>query len=240
MELLPGESLGQKLKRNGRVELSEALELALQIAHGLKAAHDVGVVHRDLKPDNVMLVPSEQGTRAVVTDFGLARGMAGVGDFEGAPHLLWALHGIQAEGGAVNKGALRFLADRVLDLVTPRPKENLTALGKVMGTPAYMSPEQVRGTKVDQQTDIWSFGVVLYEMLTGEHPFSKESAVSGFFRRLRGKPPAPRRIGRKVPRQVKQIVNKCLQLRREQRYRDFRKIIVELNRETLASRPSAS
>ena len=99
-----------------------------------------------------------------------------------------------------------------------------------MGTPAYMSPEQIRGVKVDHQTDVWSFGVVLFEMLTGRLPYTSEGSISGIFRRLTGKLPSPGSLGRWIPRRLRNLVLKCLQIRREFRFRSVDALIEELER----------
>jgi serine/threonine protein kinase/tetratricopeptide (TPR) repeat protein len=155
MELLPGETLSQRLRRTGPMLPGEALLIAGQIAEALNAAHRVGVVHRDLKPGNVVLVEGRggAGTRAVVTDFGLAR----------------------------------------LDSADPGAGQALTLTGAagVVGTPAYLAPEQVEGGEITTATDIFAFGIVLYEMLTGTVPFLGENALSTAVKRLREVPVPP-------------------------------------------------
>lgn len=151
MELLAGETLEERLRRDGKLRLEEALPIVRQVGEGLTAAHDAGVIHRDLKPANVMLVPSSGGLRAVVTDFGLARAHA-----EG-----------EGRGG------------------------NLTVLGEILGTPAYMAPEQVSGGEVTAATDIYALGAVIYEMVTGSPPFVGENPFSVAFKRLKEAPPPP-------------------------------------------------
>jgi len=150
MEMLTGETLEARLQRGGPVREDEALPLVGQMAEGLAAAHRAGVVHRDFKPANVMLVPGEDGgMRAVVTDFGLA-------------------HGAEPAGGG------------------------LTVHGDILGTPSYMAPEQISGGDVTPVTDVYAFGVVLYEMVTGSVPFKGETAFSTAVKRLKEPPPPPR------------------------------------------------
>jgi tetratricopeptide (TPR) repeat protein/tRNA A-37 threonylcarbamoyl transferase component Bud32 len=157
MELLAGETLSERLRRGGPFSPAEALPVARQVAEALHAAHLAGVVHRDLKPGNIMLVAGRLiegrgALRAVVTDFGLAR----------------------LESGREDQ----------LGLV-------LTAAGFI-GTPAYLAPEQVEGGEITPAVDIYAFGIVLYEMLTGRVPFAGENALSTAVLRLQQAPPSPR------------------------------------------------
>lgn len=151
MELLRGETLEQLLSRQGRMSTAEALPVIGHIVAALAAAHANGVVHRDLKSGNIFLVPEPSGTRAVVTDFGLA----------------WS--SIESNDSA-----------------------NLTATGELVGSPAYMAPEQVRGEEATPATDIYALGVVLFEMVTGELPFVGKSAFYTALKRLQEPAPSPR------------------------------------------------
>ena len=148
MELLRGETLAARIRRAGPLAPAEALPLARQMAEALAAAHRAGVVHRDFNPKNVMLVPSPEGTRAVVTDFGLALAHA-----------------------------------------DERPRSET---GFAAGTPAYMAPEQVAGDEVTVAADVYAFGVVLFEMVTGRWPFQGDSPVATAVKRLQEAPPSPR------------------------------------------------
>jgi serine/threonine protein kinase/TolB-like protein len=134
MELLPGDTLASRIRQKRRLNPEEALPLIVQVAAGLSAAHQAGIVHRDFKPGNVMLVPGDKtGTdRAVITDFGLA-----LGTIRESTHTA-----------------------------------DLTVARGIVGTPAYMAPEQLEGRQATPATDIYSFGLVMYEMLTGVQPFS--------------------------------------------------------------------
>lgn len=152
MELLPGETLAERLRRTGPLPPDAALPIVRQIAGALHAAHQVGVVHRDLKPGNVVLVEGRDGVRAVVTDFGLARRESGEDP-----------HGVRLTGAA-----------------------------GVVGTPAYLAPEQVEGKESTPAVDIYALGIVLYEMLTGTVPFLGDNALSTAVKRLQEAPPSPR------------------------------------------------
>lgn len=142
MELLDGEDLGARLRREGRLTTGATIEIAAQIARGLRKAHEIGIVHRDLKPANVFLARSEEeGEVAKILDFGIAR--------------------------------------FVVNPVTT----DMTRTGTLLGSPPYMSPEQVRGLKsLDHRTDLWSFAVILFRMLTGELPFQSEELGDLIFR----------------------------------------------------------
>ncbi len=154
MELLSGETLAQRLDRVGRLSPSDGLSIVTQVAAGLAAAHRAGVIHRDFKTGNVLLVPDPTepgGTRAVVTDFGLAH--ASAGEVVGTP--------------------------------------SLTGSGVVAGTPAYMAPEQVEGGEATAAADLYSLGVVMYEMVTGACPFTGHTPLSIAVKRLKEVPPSP-------------------------------------------------
>jgi serine/threonine protein kinase len=140
MELVPGDTLQQRVKRDGAVPVEEALTIAKQIAEALEAAHEKGIIHRDLKPANVKLTPEG---KIKVLDFGLAKA------FEG-------------DASSVDIGN------------SPTLSQTATMQGVILGTAAYMSPEQARGKAVDKRTDIWAFGCVLYELLTGKQAFHGE------------------------------------------------------------------
>src|SRR5216684_4410152 len=142
MELVEGEDLAQRLAR-GAVPVVEALPIAKQIADALEAAHEQGIIHRDLKPANIKV--RDDGTVKVL-DFGLAKAMD---QTSGA--------GLQASGALTHSPTLTMQA---------------TQAGMILGTAAYMAPEQARGKAVDKRADIWAFGVVLFEMLTGERAFA--------------------------------------------------------------------
>jgi len=154
MELVPGETLGSRIKREGSLPVEEALTIAKQIAEALEAAHEKGIVHRDLKPANVKLTPDG---KLKVLDFGLAKAFAG--DIETSD-----------------------------PLNSPTLSAAATTQGVILGTVAYMSPEQARGKAVDKRTDIWAFGCVLYEMLTGKMTFRGETVTDTLAAVIREEP----------------------------------------------------
>ena len=142
-ELIEGETLRQRLTR-GPMQLSEAVDIAIQVAGALAAAHEAGIVHRDIKPENIMLRPDGY---VKVLDFGIAK-----------------------------------LAEQELPATMPRDEALSlveTNLGSILGTVRYMSPEQACGAQVDKGTDIWSLGVVLYEVVTGHAPFTGDHTKRG-------------------------------------------------------------
>ena len=140
MELVEGDDLTQRIAR-GPIPIDETMAIAGQIADALEAAHDRGVVHRDLKPANIKLA---DGANVKVLDFGLAKALDTM------------------EGGGFSRRQAEAEASALPTITTPA----MTRAGVILGTAAYMSPEQARGRVVDKRADIWAFGVVLYEMLT--------------------------------------------------------------------------
>ena len=179
MELLDGRTLVRRVEEEGPLSEPEATAIALQLADGLAAAHRAGVVHRDLKSSNVLLVPDTSGPRAVITDFGLAR-------------------------------------DRDL----PSGAAALTATGGVLGTPAYMAPEQVEGRRATPRSDLYSLGIVLYEMVTGALPFEGESPLSVAVRRLREDPIPIESRRADLSARYRAVVRRCLERAPEDRFED--------------------
>ena len=197
MELVDGEDLAQRIAR-GPIPLDEALPIARQIAEALEAAHDHGIIHRDLKPANVKVRPD--GTVKVL-DFGLAKAMdqgSGIGD--------------QGSGGAANSPTLSIHA---------------TEAGLILGTAAYMSPEQARGKPVDKRADIWSYGVVLYEMLTGQRAFTGDD-VSETLASVLKDAPAFDALPASTPPRLRRILERCLERDAKARLRDIGEARVEL------------
>ncbi|HUI41147.1 MAG TPA: protein kinase [Terriglobia bacterium] len=217
MELLEGESLATRLRRDGKLAGAEALPLIRQMAEGLAAAHEVGVIHRDFKPGNVMLVPpraaaagtpqfSDQSTqeharpqvlarhpadapRAVITDFGLAGTTA------------------RASGA---------------------PSPALTSEGQMVGTLPYMAPEQLEGGEVTPATDVYALGLVMYEMLTGRQPFDRATPLASAVKRLNETPAAPRSLEGSISPELDAVITKCLQRRPEDRYPSAQELAADL------------
>jgi hypothetical protein len=176
MELLEGETLAARLSRDGRMAPEVVLAVLRQMVEGLEAAHAAGVVHRDLKPGNVMLV----GERVVITDFGLSRSLS--------------------EAGA-------------------------TVSGSTLGTPAYMAPEQIEGGQTGPETDIYSFGVVIYEMLTGVLPFRGGSPMAMAVKKLRETPVPPSALAPGIGARWDRAVLSCLAQDPSLRFRSARALL---------------
>ena len=192
MELIQGKTL-RDLLQTGRLELTQALDIAIDVTEGLARAHDKGIVHRDLKPANIMR--TDDGHTKII-DFGLAK-----------------LREPLANEGSEAETALKD-----------------TEPGKVMGTVSYMSPEQARGKEVDPRSDLFAFGIVLQEMLTGRPPFRGESGVETLNAIL--KEPAPRIPTTDVPDEVvgdlQRILDKCLAKDPEERHQTAKGLLVDL------------
>ena len=193
MELLQGEALDRRI--DGRpLEVSQVLDLGIQIADGLETAHAVGVLHRDIKPANIFVTRRGQ---AKILDFDLAKQMAG-GHSEGMTRLEH-------------------------ELMT-------TKKGVALGTIAYMSPEQARGEELDPRSDLFSFGLVLYEMATGQRTFQGSTTAVVFDAILNREPRAPMELNAKVPTDLERIIAKSLEKDRRFRYQTASEIRTDLQR----------
>jgi len=180
MELIEGITLKSFIERKGKLEIKEAIGIAIQIAMGLEAAHSNHIVHRDIKPQNIII--SKEG-KVKVTDFGIAK--------------------------AANSN---------------------TITSNAMGSVHYLSPEQARGGYSDEKSDIYSLGVTLYEMLTGQVPFAGDNTVSIALLHIQGEAIPLREVDSTIPYSIERIVQKCMQKKPERRYLSVSELIQDLKR----------
>jgi serine/threonine protein kinase len=180
MEYVPGEDLKSLVKRKEKLANEEAISIAKQVCEGLVEAHELGVVHRDLKPQNIMI---DKKGRAKIMDFGISRSLE-------------------------TKG--------------------VTEAGVIIGTPEYMSPEQVEGKEVGKRSDIYSVGVILYEMVTGRIPFEGDAALSIALKHKSEMPQEPRQINAKIPKNLSRVILKCMEKDKEKRYEGADDLLSEL------------
>jgi eukaryotic-like serine/threonine-protein kinase len=192
LELVEGETLADQLKR-GPIPVEESLKLALQIAEALEAAHEKGVIHRDLKLANIKVTPDG---KVKVLDFGLAKAFAGE----------------QADVNLSN---------------SPTLSMPLTQQGVILGTAAYMSPEQARGKAVDKRADIWAFGVVLFEMLTGQQLF-RGNTVSDILASVLKEEPDWKLLPQDLPANIRSVLQRCLQRDLKLRYHDIADVRLDI------------
>jgi eukaryotic-like serine/threonine-protein kinase len=180
MEYVPGEDLKSFIHRVGALPISKAVSVAIQICEGLAEAHRVGVVHRDLKPQNIMI---DREGNARIMDFGIARSVRGKG---------------------------------------------ITGANMMIGTPEYMSPEQVDGREVDRRSDIYSLGIVLFEMLTGRLPFEGDTPLAVAVKQKSEPAPDPRKVSPQIPVDLSHAILRCLEKARDKRYQGADELSADL------------
>ncbi len=182
MEYIRGEDLKSFIHRSGQLAVGTAVRIAQQICEGLSEAHKLGVVHRDLKSNNIM-IDKEGNVR--IMDFGIARSLEGKG---------------------------------------------ITGAGMMIGTPEYMSPEQVEGKEVDQRSDIYSLGIILYEMVTGRVPFEGDTPFTIGMKHKGERPKNPKELNTQIPDDLNRIILRCLEKDKEKRYQSAGEVRLELSK----------
>jgi serine/threonine protein kinase/tetratricopeptide (TPR) repeat protein len=182
MEFVPGEDLKSFIHRSKHLSTGTAISIAKQVCEGLEEAHRLGVVHRDLKPGNIMI---DKDGDAKIMDFGIARSLSGRG---------------------------------------------ITGAGVLIGTPEYMSPEQVEGKDIDQRSDIYSLGVILYEMVTGRLPFAGDTPLSVAHKQKYEAPEDPKKLNAQLPDDLARVILKCLAKDRDKRFQSAAELGTELGR----------
>jgi eukaryotic-like serine/threonine-protein kinase len=200
LEYLEGETLADRLTRTGRLAPADALRAAIEICSALDRAHRSGIVHRDLKPGNVFLVRSGGASAPPVTKL-LDFGLA--------------------------KTAAPVVAATSLSMLPTTPP-TLTSQGTILGTFQYMAPEQIEGLEADPRTDIFAFGTLLFEMLTGRPPFEGKTRASLLGAILKDDPPRVSAVQPDVPRSLDRIVSTCLAKDADERYQSARDLLRDL------------
>jgi serine/threonine protein kinase/Tfp pilus assembly protein PilF len=182
MEFVPGEDLKKFIRKTGQLGAGRTVSIAKQVCEGLMEAHRLGVVHRDLKPQNIMV---DEDGNARIMDFGIARSLRG---------------------------------------------KAITGAGVMIGTPEYMSPEQVEGKDVDQRSDLYSLGIILYEMLTGRVPFEGDTPFTIGVKHKSELPRDPRELNTQIPEELDRLVLKCLEKDRAKRYQSAEELHADLGK----------
>jgi serine/threonine protein kinase len=214
MSLLEGETLRDRIAaRAAPFETGELLDLAIQIGHGLGAAHEKGIIHRDIKPANIFITSRSE---AKILDFGLAK-LTQAGDLEGLQH-----QDVRSQEPQT----------------APAKDLSVSLTSVAMGTAAYMSPEQVRGERLDARTDLYSFGLVLYEMATGTRAFSGDTAAALHEAILNRTPVAARGLNPELPHGLEEIISKALEKDRDVRYQTAAEMCADLQRLNRETKPA--
>jgi len=182
MEYVKGENLKCFIDKAGRLPEKKILTIAKQLCSGLAEAHSLGVVHRDLKPQNIMI---DKDGNAKIMDFGIARSIEG---------------------------------------------KRMTASGMAIGTPDYMSPEQIEGDEADERSDIYLLGVILYEIVTGQKPFDGKTPYSVALKHKTDPPPDPRKLNSELSKDLSRLIQKCMEKDRKNRYQGAEELLSELDR----------
>jgi len=182
MEFVPGEDLKKFIRKSGQLGAGRAVSIAMQVCEGLMEAHHLGVIHRDLKPQNIMV---DEDGNARIMDFGIARSLRGKG---------------------------------------------ITGAGVMIGTPEYMSPEQVEGKDVDQRSDIYSLGIILYEMLTARVPFEGDTPFTIGVKHKSEIPRDPRELNTQIPPDLDRHILKCLEKDKTKRYQSVGELHADLEK----------
>jgi eukaryotic-like serine/threonine-protein kinase len=180
MEFIDGRSLSSLLQEKGKLEPKEAAAVIVQVCRALEAAHAEGVIHRDLKPQNIML---DGHDRVIVMDFGIAR--------------------------SIEIGSM-------------------TQTGVLLGTPAYMSPEQAKGEELDARSDLFALGIIFYELLTGNSPYKAETALESLYKRTTQPVRPPIEVAPRIPKPLSDIAVRCLEIDKDKRYASATEILNDL------------
>lgn len=193
LELLQGETLQQKIKRDGPMVPQTAIPIVRQILETLIEMHHSGIVHRDLKTSNIILVPNGNGVRAVVTDFGLAIALPGSGSLQ------------------------------------------VTRTGEVLGTPEFMAPEQLKQDPITEATDVYAFGLVMYEIVSGKLPLQGESPLTIAAKRISEDARSPREIVPNLDRKWERIILRCLERNPKDRFANASGVLNAITSDSIAT-----
>ncbi len=217
MPYLEGEDLASVVRKSGRMPVSSVMPIARQIAAGMLAAHEAGVVHRDLKPANVMIAKEQAKDQtkdqAIIMDFGIARTSGG-----------------PSARGAVAPGQLEPVLNEAVTRIAPGAPAG-TVAGAIVGTVEYMAPEQARGQPVDQRADIYAYGLMVYDMLTGRRRAGHDkSAIEELQARLEQPPPPIRTVVPEVPEPVERLLARCVEPDAAKRYQTTAELVEAIER----------